>query len=462
MGVAARISLCLIVFLGSWSCSQAAGPDAAAAGFWSGWAERDGIRSEVAVRLFASSDGLAGTVNWPAMGYFQTDLISVRIEGSAATLSVPLPVGALKLIGTREGDRMTGTLDPIGLVRGDWQSLGKGGAFELRRMSEPPLPYSIKDISFQSGDAMISGSLFLPLGKLPRAGIVYIAGSGDSTRGDGAFLADRLARAGIAALVYDKRGAGRSSGNWRQGGFEELAADATEALTLLQRHAGIRKDRTGFVCQSQGCWVVPIALRQGAPAHFAVLQSGPAVSVSDEDLDYYRVTLASQGYGATEIEEAFALVRVNQRLSLGSATTRDLDAAIAKYRDRAWFRELGFEAATTDDRERAFERRTLGYDPATDIDAIRIPSLWIYGDADTIIPVQASVARVQQANAIPHPDIRMLPDAGHSFTVGKTTIPRLADGYPDLVIKWIRNQLTELPDPRRNRRPACTRPLRRP
>ena len=53
------------------------------------------------------------------MGYFQADLISARLEGNAATLSVPLPVGALKLLGTREGDRMTGTLDLIGLVV-DW------------------------------------------------------------------------------------------------------------------------------------------------------------------------------------------------------------------------------------------------------------------------------------------------------------------------------------------------------
>ena len=208
-----RISLILAAILGSWPVCEAAEASGSLAGYWSGWAERDGVRSEVAVRLVDGSGELAGTVDWPAMGYFHTDLIGARIDGRDTAFSVPLPVGTLKLLGTLQADTINGTLEPIGLVRGEWQSLGKGGAFELRRVAEPSVPYVIEDVTFQSGDATISGSVFLPLDKTPRPGVVYVAGSGDSTRGDGAFLADRLARAGIAALVYDKRGAGRSTGD---------------------------------------------------------------------------------------------------------------------------------------------------------------------------------------------------------------------------------------------------------
>lgn len=431
------MSLILAAILGSWPAFAAIDPGISPAGYWSGWAERDNARSEVAVRLIEGKDGLSGTVNWPAMGYYRTDLISARIDGSNAIFSIPLPVGALKLLGTIRAENITGTLEPIGLVRGEWQSLGKGGAFELQRVAEPTVPYRIEEVTFESGDAAISGSLFLPLDQTPRPGIVYVAGSGDSTRGDGAFLADRLARAGIAALVYDKRGAGRSTGDWRRGGFEELAADANEALKLLQRHAGIRRDRTGFICQSQGCWVVPVALRNRAPAHFAVLQSGPAVSVAEEDLDYYRVTLASQGFGPIEIERAFALVRIGHQVILGVATTADLEMAIAKCKDQPWFKELGYSPPSADEPGREFERRTLVYDPAADIDAIRIPTLWIYGDADMIIPVHASIEKVRRAMSAPRPEVRVLHDAGHSFTIGKATIPRLADEYPGLVIEWI-------------------------
>ena len=122
----------------------------------------------------------------------------------------------------------------------------------------------------------LAASIFVPAGDAKRAGVVFIAGSGDTTRGDGSYLADHLARAGIVTLVYDKRGAGRSTGDWKRGGFDELALDATAALEALRRRPEVQASHVGFVCQSQGCWVAPIALRRGAPARFPAGQSDPA------------------------------------------------------------------------------------------------------------------------------------------------------------------------------------------
>lgn len=372
------------------------------------------------------------------MGYFRTDLLRIGLEGADIRLGVPLPLGSIKLIGKLQDDRISGTLDPIGLVKGEWQSLGAGGTFELQRTREPSAPYKTEDVRFANGSVTLTGTLFLPSSGGRHPAIVYIAGSGDTTRGDGSFLADRLARAGIAALVYDKRGVGESTGDWHQGGFDELADDATAALRLLQARPDISSQRTGFVCQSQGCWVAPIALRRGAPAHFLVAQSGPTVSVSAEDLDYYRVTLRSQGFGDPEIAEAFALVTTDQRVSLGKATWAELQQTIDRFGERAWFKTLGYEPTPETAPIRTFDRHILEYDPAADIDALRIPSLWIYGEADTIIPVVDSIAIIRNATSQPKPELVVLPKAGHSFTVSPTAIPTLADGYPDVVIRWIR------------------------
>src|SRR5918994_3004210 len=96
----ALLLLLAILILPPSPVCEAAGPVPRLAGFWSGWAERDGIRSNVSVRLFSRNGELAGTVDWPDMGYYRLDLIGVRIEGNETAISVPLPVGALKLIGT--------------------------------------------------------------------------------------------------------------------------------------------------------------------------------------------------------------------------------------------------------------------------------------------------------------------------------------------------------------------------
>lgn len=409
-------------------------------GYWSGSAERDGIKHEIAIRLVSRDSKLAGTFDWPAMGYIRTDLLAVKVEGKNVRLGVPLPLGSIKLIGVLDGDRIHGTLDPIGLVKGEWQSLGAGGSFELRRGPEPSPPYRTEEVRFENGGVTLAGTLFLPSSGNKHPAVVYIAGSGDATRGDGSFLADRLARSGIAALAYDKRGTGQSTGDWHQGGFNELADDAIAALRALQGRSDIDVGRTGFVCQSQGCWVAPIALRRAAPAHFLVAQSGPGVSVAAEDLDYYRVTLRSQGFGEPQIREAFEMVMTDQRVSLGKASWDELQQAIDRFRERPWFKSLGYEPAPVTAPIRTFDSHALAYDPAADIDAIRIPSLWIYGDADTIIPVQDSIASIRRATSQPKPEVMVLPKAGHSFTVSDTAIPQLAQGYPDVVIHWIQGR----------------------
>ena len=55
---------------------------------------------------------------------------------------------------------------------------------------------------------------------------------------------------GVAALIYDKRGSGASSGDWRSASLEDLADDALAGLRALQALDGIR-DRPDRRCRTQ-------------------------------------------------------------------------------------------------------------------------------------------------------------------------------------------------------------------
>jgi hypothetical protein len=414
-----------------------AGADEGLIGHWAGDAHSGEVRFELAVAVEQRGDALAGTIDWPAMGYLGVDLLGILQEPGMVRFSLPLPIGALHLRGIRDGEAITGSIERIDLVDGVWVNSGPAGGFELRRTIEPARPYEIREVSIASGGVTLSGSIFLPLAQHTFPGVVFIAGSGDVTRGDGSFLADRLARQGVAALVYDKRGSGLSGGDWRTGGFGGLAADAGAALEVLRAEPRIDPARVGFVCQSQGCWVAPIALRAGAPARFLVAQSGPAVSVADEDLDHYRVALERAGFTETDVEQAFDLVRTDQAVSLGTTTFGELEAKMTRYRTAPWFNVIGFEARPPDDPSRTFDRQTLLYDPGDNIDAIRVPSLWIFGAEDQVIPVAASITAVRGSQAAPAPEIIVIPGAGHSFTRETGAFPVLAENYPGLVADWI-------------------------
>ena len=81
-------------------------------------------------------------------------------------------------------------------------------------------------------------------------------GSGPDTRQGYQLYAEYPARRGIAALAYDKRGTGASSGDWRRATFEDLARDALAGLDSLRLHPGIdsetvglRRNRERYQCQ---------------------------------------------------------------------------------------------------------------------------------------------------------------------------------------------------------------------
>src|SRR5262249_10347804 len=96
---------------------------------------------------------------------------------------------------------------------------------ELRRPQNPakPYPYKEEEISFanKNGSAKFSGTLTIPEGAGPFPAALLISGSGPQNRdeflaGHRPFyvLADYLSRRGIVVLRYDKRGIGKSTGDF--------------------------------------------------------------------------------------------------------------------------------------------------------------------------------------------------------------------------------------------------------
>src|SRR5580693_1244391 len=108
----------------------------------------------------------------------------------------------------------------------------------------------------------------------PSPGIVLIGGSGPSDRhNDGFFdlLRDHLAQAGVAVLAYDKRGTGRSAGDWATATVDDLAADATAAVAALQAHPQVTPGTVGVLGHSEGGWVaLRLGARPGAPRHLII------------------------------------------------------------------------------------------------------------------------------------------------------------------------------------------------
>ena len=237
-----------------------------------------------------------------------------------------------------------------------------GRALGLLLMFAPALVMAqarIVDIEFVSHETRLAGSLVLPESRAPHAALVFVHGSGPQARN--LDLARRFADAGIAALVYDKRGAGKSAGHYEgeQSVSEQnialLSDDAAAALNVLAHRAELKGAPIGIAGISQAGWIAPLAAEKSGIARFIILWSGPVCKVSEEDIF--------------------------------SIYTRDKDAAVAPpYREAlssrkdpyVWPDFLGKDT-----------------DPADSLARLSIPGLWIFSDNDGSIPVDLSVERLQ-------------------------------------------------------------------
>ena len=250
-----------------------------------------------------------------------------------------------------------------------------------------------EDVEFASHGVKLSGSLVFPTDGTIRAGVVFIHGSGPQTRN--MTWANRFAQDGIVALVYDKRGAGNSGGEYESKqsvsgmNISLLADDAAAALNALASHPRLAGKPVGLSGISQAGWIAPLAARRSKHAKFLVLWSSPVCKVSEEDI-YSKYTADADARSVPTYQQALA-------------------ARTEKY---IWPDFLGTDT-----------------DPATSLRDLTIPGLWIFSDNDGSIPVDLSITRLQALKAHGHRyEHRLFPGLGHNNM----------DGTFSLATEWIR------------------------
>ncbi len=104
--------------------------------------------------------------------------------------------------------------------------LGRVTAMQWKPENAPalagtPVKEQEEEVSFTNGDTTLSGTLVLPLTKGSHPAVVLVQGSTSNLRSQSRTMADFFALNGVAALIYDKRGSGNSTGDWRKSGFDD-------------------------------------------------------------------------------------------------------------------------------------------------------------------------------------------------------------------------------------------------
>ena len=279
------------------------------------------------------------------------------------------------------------------------QKARQSGAFATR------VPIQREEVTFKNGAVTLAGTLLTPVAKIKggkHPALVFTHGGGPQLREMYWGLGYLYAARGFVVLSYDKRGVGKSTGNWREASFEDLADDAVAAAEFLQTRAGVAANQIGFIGQSQGGWIAPLAASRFPDAAFAIAMSGGGLSPAETELFDTEYELTKAGYTANEVKDALVFQRLKNDIIASPTSNAKWDEyakarAIAK--DKKWFRHSGIDvygAEKRDDGFWTFMRRFYAYDPAPTLRASRAPLLAIFGELDTPEGVKANVRAIKQ------------------------------------------------------------------
>jgi fermentation-respiration switch protein FrsA (DUF1100 family) len=384
---------------------------ASAEGVWQGALEGNGMR--LRLQLHVSHDDqkqLLAALDSPDQGL--SGLPAVKVSEKEAAFHFEIPVVSGVYDGTISADKTAitgnwtqdGVAHKLGFKRSDQ-------LLELRRPQTParPYPYREVEVDFPNDNAKISlaGTLTLPPGQGPFPVAVLLGGSGPHDRDETLaghhpflILADHLTRKGIAVLRFDKRGIGKSTGEYSTATMEDFASDAEAALAYLKTRREIDPGKIGLIGHSEGGMIAPIVAARSKDVAWIVLLAGPGLKGEDTLLLQSEVILKAASVNEGQLaqtldfnKQTYALIRQEKNpatlesklneLVQSSAMSAALPPAALQAQMRMlvspWFRYF------------------LDYDPVPALQKITCPVLALNGEKDMQVPPKENLSRIQGA-----------------------------------------------------------------
>ncbi len=292
-----------------------------------------------------------------------------------------------------------------------------------------------EDVVFSgAGGVELHGTLVRPKGAGPFPAVVLLHGAEPATRSMVYRLhANVFVKKGFAALLYDKRGAGRSGGDHEERTYGQLIEDAVAAVGFLRGRKEVDGTRIGLMGASESGWLTPeIAERSGGLA-FVVNKVGPALSRrATSKWEAYHELRAEGVSEASAREQVEVLERLWEYYAAPTDDERNaLDEMLAF---RADGDDSGLPASVPDLEPHVLER--LRYDPTPYLERTVTPMLYVYGSEDVNVPTAACVERLKDLASRGRPvSFHVYEGEGHELG-GVGLIPpgySFVEGYAELI-----------------------------
>jgi uncharacterized protein len=383
---------------------------ASAEGVWQGAIEGNGMR--LRLQLHVTHDDqkhLLAALDSPDQGVSGLPAVRVSQKDSVFHFEIPVVKGSY-----------TGTLNPArNVMTGRWTQSGVEQKLDFQRADQllaqvrpqnpvKPYPYKEEEVTFPNDQAHISlsGTLTLPQGPAPFPVVVLLSDNGPRDRdetieGHRPFLvlSDHLTRKGIATLRFDKRGGGKSTGNYAEATIEDFAGDAQAAVAYLKTRKDLDPKRIGLIGHSEGGLSAPIVASRSTDIAWLVLLAAPALK--GEDILLLQSELIMKVAGIDE-EQISRTLDFNKQTYALARQEKDPAAFETKLNELVQSSGMGalVPQATLQAQVRTMAspwfRYLLDYDPLPALQKTRCPVLALNGQKDLQVPPKENLSRIQK------------------------------------------------------------------
>ncbi|HXO00159.1 MAG TPA: alpha/beta fold hydrolase [Candidatus Acidoferrales bacterium] len=405
-------------------------------GAWAGVIDTGTSKLRIVFHITNTADGLAATIDSPDQG----------AKGLPVTV-VTRNASALKLELKQADAVFEGKIDKnLTSIDGTWSQRGGSvpltvkrvvdtAQLERRRPQNPvkPYPYREEDVAYanKAASITIAGTLTIPPGNGPFPAVLLIAGSGrndrdESLAGHSPFLvlSDYLTRKGIVVLRADKRGVGKSGGDYATATTSDFASDAEAGVAYLGTRPEVDRHKIGLIGHSEGGVIAPMVAAADPNLAFIVMMAGSGVSGIDIIVEQTLLIAEASGQSHEEAEKNAA----EERKILTLVEQEKDDAVLTKK-----LREvLGdkIPEATLNNQIKALTspwyREFIQYDPATALRKVTCPVLALIGEKDLQVPPDQNLPAIRkalEAGGNKNFEVDELPGLNHLFQSAKTGAP---------------------------------------
>ncbi len=250
------------------------------------------------------------------------------------------------------------------------------------------------EVNFRSSDGVeLAGTLVVPKrAALPVPAVVLLHGSEAATRSFAYRMhANIFLNRGMAVLLYDKRGAGKSEGDHDSATFAQFIEDGLAAVRFLRDRKEIDPTRVGLIGGSESGWFTPEIAERAGDILFIINKVGPCGS--------WRETVAWEVYqeildeGVSEEsarQQAAVWERIwNYHISPSTEKQQALEATLGEWKGRK-----DSQLPTEIKPRSAAKVEEMRYDPTPYLERGTVPILYVYGSEDVNVPTALCVERL--------------------------------------------------------------------